>query len=46
MSSSNAENVTAAVNQDAHHIVSEEAAEDIIVNIALRQGASKKLTTS
>jgi len=45
MSSSNAENVTAAANQDAHHIVAE-VAEGAIINIALRQGASKKLAAS
>ena len=45
MSSSNAENVTIAANQDAHRIAAE-VAETVIVNIALGEGVSRKLTMS
>lgn len=41
MSSSNAESVTTAPIQDAHRVVAEEVAEDVIINAALRQGARK-----
>jgi len=43
MSSSNAENITAA-NQDVHRIAAEDAAEDVIVNIALGKGVWRKPT--
>lgn len=47
MSSSNAENATAASHQDAHHIAAKEAtSEDVIISIAPHQGTLKKLATS
>lgn len=46
MSSSNAENIATAANQDTHRIAAEEAAEDVIINIALGQGVWKKPTMS
>jgi len=42
MSSSSTENVTTAANQDAHHTVTEEAAEDVIVNTTVCQDNESK----
>ena len=39
-------NVTAAANRGAHRITGEEAAEDVVPSVALRQGTPRKLATS